>query len=204
MTISTEMTLEQAIQHAKHQANTLTGTPCGDQHKQLSFWLSELLTAREAQPFLFAICNPDGSAWLDENCVADTAKNLKPVLNDLCRDTGDAYRIIPLFSAPQAAARAESFDEWLSKQHAPIDVDCGMVGVEVMHHWMREAYKAGPSVSAVLDQFSWIEAEKITDSLDTEIRNLIDDPTADNAVCFVRSVLEAYRAAWLRDRPNGK
>lgn len=60
----------------------------------------ELLTAREAQPFLFAICNPDGSAWLDENCVADTEKNLKPVLNDLRRDTGDAYRIIPLFAAP--------------------------------------------------------------------------------------------------------
>ncbi|MGB8663881.1 MAG: hypothetical protein WCD24_03830 [Serratia inhibens] len=66
----------------------------------------ELLANREAKPvqapFMHAICNPDGSAWLDENCVAGTAEELKPVLNDLRRDTGDGFRIVPLFTAPPA------------------------------------------------------------------------------------------------------
>lgn len=56
MAISTEMTLEQAIQHAKNQAEVLADTPCGLQHAQLAGWLSELLAVREAQskPVLFA------------------------------------------------------------------------------------------------------------------------------------------------------
>ena len=72
---------------------------------------------REAQPaqapFMYAICNPDGSAWLDENCVACTAEELKPVLNDLRRDTGDGFRIVPLFTAPLAPANVNpvAFDE---------------------------------------------------------------------------------------------
>jgi hypothetical protein len=61
---------------------------------------------REAQPvqapFMYAICNPDGSAWLDENCVAGTTEELKPVLSDLRRDNGDGFRIVPLFTAPPA------------------------------------------------------------------------------------------------------
>ncbi|OCJ44113.1 hypothetical protein [Serratia sp. 14-2641] len=49
MTRSTEMTLEQAVQHAKNQAEVLADTPCGLQHAQLAGWLSELLAVRDAQ-----------------------------------------------------------------------------------------------------------------------------------------------------------
>lgn len=38
----------------------------------------------------------------------------------------------------------------------------------------------------------WSEAKEITEVLDMEIRNLIDNPTEDNAVCLVRSVMERY------------
>lgn len=41
---------------------------------------------------------------------------------------------------------------------------------------------------------SWSEAETLTDNLDTEIRNLVENPTSDNAVCLVRSVMGACRA----------
>lgn len=41
---------------------------------------------------------------------------------------------------------------------------------------------------------SWSEAETLTDNLDTEIRNLVENPTSDNAVCLVRSVMEVCRA----------
>ncbi|ECX5959795.1 hypothetical protein HGJ14_002161 [Salmonella enterica] len=41
---------------------------------------------------------------------------------------------------------------------------------------------------------SWSEAETLTDNLDTEIRNLVENPTSDNAVCLVRSVMDACRA----------
>ncbi|ALX96103.1 hypothetical protein AV650_22305 [Serratia fonticola] len=104
-----------------------------------------------------------------------------------------------------------TFDEWIRKQTAPIDTDCGMVGVEVMVHWMREAYnatvparkEAHPVAHALPKETSWKEAEAITDSLETEIRNLIDDPTADNATCLVRSVIDACRAAMLQPVSQG-
>lgn len=41
---------------------------------------------------------------------------------------------------------------------------------------------------------SWSEAETLTDNLDTEIRNLVENPTSDNAVCLVRSVMEVCRS----------
>ncbi|MGU9775738.1 hypothetical protein ACV3J7_04930 [Salmonella enterica] len=37
------------------------------------------------------------------------------------------------------------FDQWLSQQNEPIDVDCGCVTTEVFYHWLRVAYEAGNS-----------------------------------------------------------
>lgn len=70
--------------------------------------LLAVMDARE-RPFMFAICNPDGSAWLDENCVADTENNLKPVLNDLRRDSGDDYYISPLYTTPPAPSASDGW-----------------------------------------------------------------------------------------------
>lgn len=70
--------------------------------------LLAVMDARE-RPSLFAICNPDGSAWLDENCVADTENNLKPVLNDLRRDSGDDYYISPLYTTPPAPSAPDGW-----------------------------------------------------------------------------------------------
>ena len=37
------------------------------------------------------------------------------------------------------------FDQWLSQQNEPIDVDCGCVTTEAFYHWLRVAYEAGNS-----------------------------------------------------------
>lgn len=37
------------------------------------------------------------------------------------------------------------FDQWLSQQNEPIDVDCGCVTSEAFFHWLRVAYEAGKS-----------------------------------------------------------
>ncbi|XEI84721.1 hypothetical protein NMD10_11165 [Citrobacter portucalensis] len=34
------------------------------------------------------------------------------------------------------------FDQWLSQQNEPIDVDCGCVTTEAFYHWLRVAYEA--------------------------------------------------------------
>ena len=40
------MTLNEAIEHAKEKAKTLTGD-CADQHHQLALWLEELVELRQ-------------------------------------------------------------------------------------------------------------------------------------------------------------
>ncbi|HBN0246940.1 hypothetical protein LAY39_04230 [Escherichia coli] len=37
------------------------------------------------------------------------------------------------------------FDQWLSQQNEPIDVDCGCVTTEAFYHWLRVAYEDGNS-----------------------------------------------------------
>lgn len=37
------------------------------------------------------------------------------------------------------------FEQWLSQQNEPIDVDCGCVTTEAFNHWLRVAYEAGNS-----------------------------------------------------------
>ncbi|WP_234103923.1 DUF551 domain-containing protein [Citrobacter portucalensis] len=38
-----------------------------------------------------------------------------------------------------------TFDQWLSQQNEPIDVDCGCVSTEAFYHWLRVAYEDGNS-----------------------------------------------------------
>ncbi|MGL5218255.1 MAG: DUF551 domain-containing protein, partial [Plesiomonas shigelloides] len=38
-----------------------------------------------------------------------------------------------------------TFDQWLSQQNEPIDVDCGCVTTEAFYHWLRVAYEASNS-----------------------------------------------------------
>lgn len=52
----------------------------------------------EQVPFMYAICHPDGSAWMDEGCVALNESHLGVVLADLRRDTGEDYRMVPVFT----------------------------------------------------------------------------------------------------------
>lgn len=46
-----------------------------------------------------------------------------------------------------------TFDQWLSQQNEPIDVDCGCVTTEAFYHWLRVAYEAGNSP---VTQDTWI------------------------------------------------
>lgn len=59
-----------------------------------------------------------------------------------------------------------------------------------------------PPLPVVPDEVSWLEAMPVANCLEVEIRNLIDDPTANNAVHLVRSVMEEYRAAMLAVAPQ--
>jgi len=64
--------------------------------------IDEAIAIRELKgdqvPFMFAICHPDGSAWMDEGCVALDQSHLGVVLSDLRRDTGEDYHMVPVFT----------------------------------------------------------------------------------------------------------
>ncbi|MDX7501417.1 hypothetical protein SJ593_00720 [Citrobacter freundii] len=54
-----------------------------------------------------------------------------------------------------------TFDQWLSQQNEPIDVDCGCVTTEAFYHWLRVAYEAGNSPVA---PDCWkVEAERLAE-----------------------------------------
>lgn len=44
---------------------------------------------------------------------------------------------------PVTTAYKLPFEQWLSQQNEPIDVDCGCVTTEAFNHWLRVAYEAG-------------------------------------------------------------
>ncbi|MCC3746200.1 hypothetical protein LLQ46_05010 [Rouxiella badensis] len=70
--------------------------------RQLLAKEAELAAMRgDAAPFMYAICHPDGSAWMDEGCVALDQNHLGVVLADLRRDTGEDYHIVPVFTHAQ-------------------------------------------------------------------------------------------------------
>lgn len=64
-------------------------------------WFSQSDLKAGQVPFMFAICHPDGSAWMDEGCVALDQSHLGVVLADLRRDTGEDYHMVPVFTAQQ-------------------------------------------------------------------------------------------------------
>ncbi|RYM48747.1 hypothetical protein [Serratia proteamaculans] len=141
-------------------------------------WADEVIEAanREAQPvqapFMYAICNPDGSAWLDENCVAGTAEELKPVLSDLRRDTGDGFCIVHLFTAPPA----------------PADQKCECSSIDYCDSCMRkmsaQPAPAVPDISALTD----LIVDRLIDC------SAADDDSIADAETFVYN---ACRAAML-------
>lgn len=58
----------------------------------------------------------------------------------------NAYRAAMLQGAePVTTAYKLPFEQWLSQQNEPIDVDCGCVTTEAFNHWLRIAYEAGNS-----------------------------------------------------------
>ncbi|RYH95934.1 DUF551 domain-containing protein [Citrobacter werkmanii] len=50
------------------------------------------------------------------------------------------------------------FDQWLSQQNEPIDVDCGCVTTEAFYHWLRVAYEAGNSP---VTSCGWVMVPKV-------------------------------------------
>nr|WP_249360764.1 DUF551 domain-containing protein [Citrobacter sp. wls714] len=59
------------------------------------------------------------------------------------------------------------FDQWLSQQNEPIDVDCGCVTTEAFYHWLRVAYEAGNSP---VTPDTWIPvSERMPDKYDFDI-----------------------------------
>lgn len=51
-----------------------------------------------------------------------------------------------------------TFDQWLSQQNEPIDVDCGCVTTEAFYHWLRVAYEAGNSP---VTSCGWVMVPKV-------------------------------------------
>ncbi|RYM50660.1 hypothetical protein [Serratia proteamaculans] len=107
-------------------------------------------------PFMFAILHPDGSAWMDEGCVALDRNHLGVVLADLRRETGEDYRITPVYTAPPAPVvnpaftRAPAVPGYISTRQAISNMEnhelCGSINVAYKHGWndFRAAMLAQP------------------------------------------------------------
>ena len=84
----------------------------------------------------------DVEAWFDEACRAAMlqAGNHTEQHLDMVDHSGDDN---------EKADCKLPFDQWLSQQNEPIDVDCGCVTTEAFYHWLRVAYEAGNSPVAL-------------------------------------------------------
>ena len=95
--LSTVITLDEAITHANDMAQKLHGTMCGDEHKQLAAWLTELRGNR----------NLPGDSSLPTVITRDEAivrfeTEVLPYVIEECEQ--DGQRDIP--------ARSEAFNNW--------------------------------------------------------------------------------------------
>lgn len=76
------------------------------------------------------------------------------------------------------------FDQWLSQQNEPIDVDCGCVTTEAFYHWLRVAYEAGNSP---VTPDGWVMVPK-------EMTDAIGEAIAMHANCCGGIALDIYDA----------
>lgn len=93
----------------------------------------------------------EGAHWSGWSCQALYAAPPAPV------SIPDGYRLQPISeydamcaamlqgAEPVTTAYKLPFEQWLSQQNEPIDVDCGCVTTEAFNHWLRAAYEAGNS-----------------------------------------------------------
>ncbi|WP_423244305.1 DUF551 domain-containing protein [Citrobacter portucalensis] len=90
------------------------------------------------------------------------------------------------------------FDQWLSQQNEPIDVDCGCVTTEALYHWLRVAYEAGSSPEA-LD--GWISVSERMPEREAEVQVYCADTKEQMVGYMERNEAEGwFRFASL---PNG-
>lgn len=79
----------------------------------------ELAAAKLAlvQPFMYAIMGPDGSAHIDEGCVASSEDQLSLEVNGLNESPDTGYTIVPVFTAaPAPATPAASVDAAITEE----------------------------------------------------------------------------------------
>ncbi|EPC3581059.1 hypothetical protein ACRZDW_004879 [Citrobacter braakii] len=62
------------------------------------------------------------------------------------------------------------FDQWLSQQNEPIDVDCGCVTTEAFYHWLRVAYEASNSPVAP-DGYVLVPKEPTAEMINSAMRD---------------------------------
>lgn len=61
------------------------------------------LAVLTGKPFMHGIADPDGMAYFDEHCVAETPVTLADevvFLNEGCESPGEVYDIVPLYRLP--------------------------------------------------------------------------------------------------------
>ncbi|HEM7941216.1 TPA: DUF551 domain-containing protein [Citrobacter freundii] len=75
------------------------------------------------------------SAWNSRTAMLQAGNHTEQHL-DMVDHSGDANEKVDC---------RLTFDQWLSQQNDPIDVDCGCVSTEAFYHWLRVAYEAGNS-----------------------------------------------------------
>ena len=75
------------------------------------------------------------SAWNSRTAMLQAGNHTEQHLN-MVDHSGDANEKVDC---------RLTFDQWLSQQNEPIDVDCGCVSTEAFYHWLRVAYEAGNS-----------------------------------------------------------
>lgn len=81
------------------------------------------------------------------------------------------------------------FEEWLSQQNEPIDVDCGCVTTEAFYHWLRVAYEAGNS-PVTPDGYALVPVEPTMAMLD-EFDSIIDHGAEDSKDAWGRLIAAA-------------
>ena len=188
-----KMTLEQAIQHAKNQADALAGTPCGEQHAQLSGWLTELLAVREAQSKPVAWQQRfSGDHWL--SCS-------KPIFDYLSENPDPIVEVREVYAAPPALpanviGRPATPDD--SPYPATISGGCLLAQAWADGYNVRNAVTAAPApavpenVAAALD---WID--------DFISRCNGDDRGACNSVNVLRAAMLNHSGGSTEKVPAG-
>ena len=108
--------------------------------------------AQQAEPFMWAIQEPGGSAYMDENCVSTSRGIVEAEVDGLNLGLGaddEPYKVVPVYlAATQPAAQGMDAGKLLAEKHTGMKVDYrGLLG-----QVQREIERSAPGHAEMLRQ----------------------------------------------------